>query len=83
MNLLSSLSVMSAHAGDGHHGWWPLWLLVWAAVFATIVWLLVRRGRGRGDGGDPLDRARVVLAERFARGEIAADEYRERLAELR
>ena len=83
MNLLSGLSLMSAHAGDGPHGWWPLWMLVWVAVLATIVWLLVRRGRGRGPGGDPLDRARGVLAERFARGDIGPEEYRERLAELR
>jgi uncharacterized membrane protein len=28
------------------------------------------------------DRARAILAERFARGEISRDEYRERLDDL-
>jgi uncharacterized membrane protein len=32
------------------------------------------------DGGD---RARSILAERFARGEISTDEFRERLDALR
>jgi putative membrane protein len=83
MNAFSLLSLMSTAAGDGDHGWWPLFGLLWIAIFATIVWLLIRRGWGRGRDGDPLDRARGVLAERFARGEIGPEEYRERLAELR
>jgi putative membrane protein len=83
VTLFTALSLMSTDGGDGPHGWWPLWMLVWVAVFATIVWLLVQRRRGRGREGDPLDRARGVLAERFARGEIGPDEYRERLEQLR
>ena len=82
MNLLTALSLMSAGGGDGHDGWWPLWLLFWLAVIATIaviLWRLVKRGRG----DDPLDRARGVLAERFARSEIGPEEYRERLEQLR
>ncbi len=81
MNLLTTLSLMSAGAGDGHDGWWPLWLLFWLAVIATIavvLWRLVKRGRG----DDPLDRARGVLAERFAGGELSGEEYRERLSQL-
>jgi putative membrane protein len=63
------------------HGWWPLWPILWIAVLVAIVWFLNRTwGRPRRDSG--LDRAREILAERFARGEITHDEYRERLAQL-
>jgi putative membrane protein len=66
-----------AKAGDG---WWPLWLLFWVAIAAAVVLFLWRRwGRPRGDG---LDRARELLAERYARGELTSDEYRERLEQL-
>jgi putative membrane protein len=64
----------------GGDGWWPLWLLFWIALVVAVGWLLWRRwGRPRGDG---LDRARELLAERYARGELTSDEYRERLEQL-
>jgi plastocyanin len=50
-------------------------VLVLVAGLATGIWLLVRP-RQRGS------RATAVLAERFARGEVSADEYRERLSLL-
>ncbi|MDQ3822860.1 MAG: SHOCT domain-containing protein [Actinomycetota bacterium] len=81
MDLVTASSLLFAAGGDGHGGWWPLWLLFWVAVIAaigTLAWRLVRRGRRE----EPLDRARAVLAERFARGELSGDEYRERLAQL-
>jgi putative membrane protein len=67
-----------AHANgwDGGH-WWIVFPIFWLLVlvfFVTVVW---RRGPR---GGDP---AKRILGERFARGEISADEYRERLAQLR
>jgi len=75
--------LLANHSHDWDHGWWPVFPLLWIAVIATIAWLLSRR---RWSGGQPrngADRARDILAERFARGEIAADEYRERLEQLR
>ena len=70
------------HMGGG--GWMWLWgsfmMLFMIAVVALIVWLVAR-----GPGHQPrtgLDSARAVLADRMARGEIAPDEYRERLAHL-
>ena len=66
-----------ANRGDG---WWPLWLLFWLVIVAAVAWFLWRRwGRPRGDG---LDRAKEILAERYARGELTSDEYRDRLAQL-
>ena len=62
---------------DGH--WWIVFPLFWAIVVVLLIALLWRRwGRGPRDG----DPARRILGERFARGEINADEYRERLAQL-
>ena len=60
------------------HAWWPLWLLFWLAVLGTIAWVVLRRSRDSGG-----DRAREILAERYARGELSTDEYKERLEGLR
>jgi putative membrane protein len=60
--------------------WWPIWPILWLAVVVAIVWFLSRRWRRPDDGGLPS--ARKILAERFARGELTHDEYRERLAQL-
>ena len=74
------------HMGSGG-GWW---MLIWGTlmmsglvIFAT--WALRTTTKpARGDGSsDPLDPARRILAERFARGEISADEYRESIDHLR
>lgn len=69
------------------HGWdeWVLWpllgLLIVATAVAYCVWL-VSRPPGPLAARTARDRARDILAERFARGEITGEEYRERLSEL-
>ncbi|ACZ37622.1 SHOCT domain-containing protein [Sphaerobacter thermophilus] len=74
----------SVGGGWGPGGpWWifgPLMLLFWVALAATVVWLIVRRTRPAEPTAN--DRARGILAERFARGELSAEEYRERLEQL-
>jgi putative membrane protein len=70
-------------------GWmWLFWLLFVAGVVVLVV-VAVRAAGGGVTGGDrgraPVprrSRARLVLDERYARGEIATEEYRERLREL-
>jgi putative membrane protein len=62
------------------HAWWPIWPILWIAVIAAAVWFLSRRWRRPDDGS--LDSARKILADRFARGELTHEEYRERLAQL-
>jgi Short C-terminal domain len=47
-----------------------------AELIGLLIFLFVRRGRHGSS-------AKAVLAERYARGEINADEYRERLANLK
>ena len=60
-----------------HHYWWVWAPIVWALLITAFV-LLWRRGCGWRRGPT----ARDILAERFARGEIDAEEYRDRLAHL-
>jgi putative membrane protein len=61
--------------------WGPIALLLWAGLIATVVWFTARSARPRERSG--ADRAKEVLAERYARGELTTDEYRERLEQLR
>ena len=76
MSVLALLPL--ADSNDWHHHWWPIWPLLWALLIGAAVWLIVKRRDRRG----PLDPARAILAERFARGELNAEEYRTRLDEL-
>lgn len=70
--------------GDGWMWLWgPLMMAVWIGLIAVVVWAIVRRPDSRPAPPQPGDRAREILAERYARGEIDGDEYRERLEALR
>jgi putative membrane protein len=71
----------------GPHVFWlgPLWGPLSVGLIVGGIWLVFRNGpdapwAGRRSGAE---RAAEVLAERYARGEISTDEYRERLAHLR
>jgi len=72
------------HTMDGW-GWGPmfgmgaLWLVVLIAVIVVVVWMLRSTGSATPGRSTPEE----ILRERFARGDIDAEEYRERLAELR
>ncbi|MEV0702582.1 SHOCT domain-containing protein [Saccharopolyspora sp. NPDC050389] len=69
------------HGPHGGPGWLIglFFLVLVAALIATVIWLAVR---GRPRQRSAVERAKEILAERFARGEISTDEYRERLTEL-
>ncbi len=56
-------------------------LLIVVAIVFTI-WAIVRGTRPSAPSPPPNDRAREILAERFARGEITTDEYQERVKHL-
>ncbi len=66
-----------------HAGWHGAWFLVfplfWLAVVLTLAIVFRRRWSGRG----PSRVAEDALGERYARGEITEQEYRERMAVLR
>lgn len=78
---------------DGDWGWggWALmtvgmvlfWVVVITAVVLAVRYLAGPRGTAASPPGPTPTRAEDVLAERFARGEIDEDEYRQRIALLR
>ena len=79
--------------GDGDGWWWvvrAMFLVLWIVFVIFLVrWIVFGRfGRGGGPPGgwggpSGIERARGILAERYARGEIDANEYQERLNRLR
>jgi putative membrane protein len=81
VNSFLQIAPLAADAHWEHHGFWwfPVGLL-WLAVLGTVIWLFVRTVRRDNRSG--VERAREIVAERYARGEVSAEEYRERLDEL-
>lgn len=82
---------MLAHEHFADGAWWLFAPIFWIGAWILIIGLLrslfwrrhwrrhERRGWGWGGGeNDP----RVILAQRYARGEIDEQEYRQRLAVL-
>ncbi|WP_439681256.1 SHOCT domain-containing protein [Embleya sp. MST-111070] len=90
MTLASALVTAPArHVGHMYEddGWNWVWgsvmMLLLIAVIVAVVWLLVRNtSHGRGTPEPTGSSATEVLAQRYARGEIDTEEYRERLAVL-
>ena len=63
-----------------HQMWWAMWIpsvVILGALVALGIWAVRRFSEPRGDSS-----ARRILEERFARGEIDLDEFRNRLAAL-
>ena len=59
---------------------WPLVLVLGLVI---VVWALIRAYRANpGHASVGTGSARLILQERFARGEIAEQEYRERMRVL-
>jgi putative membrane protein len=79
MNVPYLLADMAGHSGPGPFG--LLFLLLWLVILGAVAWLLVRTLRRREPSGT--ERARDILGERYARGDLTGDEYRERLEQLR
>ena len=86
--MASCAAVVQDHPGwngpgpwqHGGPGWWLAFpIAFWAIVVAAIGYFIYRRSPGRSARAA----AEHTLADRFARGEISADELRERRAELR
>jgi putative membrane protein len=64
-----------------HAGWWSGFGLLWILLFWGAVVFFFRRRRGWWGG--PRASGEAVLGERYARGEITEEEYRERLRVLK
>jgi putative membrane protein len=73
------------HHGWGGAGWMWFWggmmMVFWVALVAAVVWLVATRQGSRPTA--PANRAQEILAERYARGDITTEDYRERLDALR
>ncbi len=67
--------------GAGMTGWGLVWPVLLVTGLAALVFGLVRARPSRGDRGAG-DRAREILRERYARGEITEDELRARMRTL-
>ena len=87
--MVNAASRLVAHgAGWGDHmgsgGWWLMAVgaLMMAAFGLTLVWLARAASSGGLNSADPCASARVILAERYARGELSVEEYRDRLSQL-
>lgn len=91
MNLSSWIALLAQDGawhrwgGAGWGGW--IWFLLAPILAALLIgaaalagWLIW--GATRKPEGVSLDRAREILAERYARGELSPDEYRDRLSQL-
>ena len=83
MSTLTALTTVVGSHGE-HHGYWFPFAFLWLVVLSLVVWFVIRGGgRWRHYQPSDMDRARGILAERFARGEITGEEYRDRLEQLR
>jgi uncharacterized membrane protein len=71
-----ALTTVFADSNDWHGHWW--WAFPWLVLVVLIVLFVWRRGCFGHHGSS----AGAILAERFARGEITPEEYRERSAQL-
>lgn len=74
------------HMNGWGGGWMWLWGLAMMILFVVLLVWLIRSSVSPGGPGpatrDPADRAREILAERYAKGELSTEEYRERISEL-
>ena len=70
------------HYGWNDGGWGVFWMIVsWGAIIA-LVWVAVRAFARDDVRREPQRDPKDVLGERFAKGEIDAVEYHERLRVL-
>jgi putative membrane protein len=80
--ITTAAEVLATHGHWGPGGWWFVFPLFWVLFWGVVIFAVfrVRRGWGRWHQGQS---AEGVLAERYARGEIPEEEYRERLNVLK
>jgi putative membrane protein len=66
----------------GPGGWWPIFPIFWLLLWGLLIFKFFRFRRHAGSWHHGRS-GENVLAERYARGEITVEEYRERLSVLR
>jgi putative membrane protein len=90
MDLVMYMPWMMDDQGGGWSGlWWPFMLirlLLLGVFLSLLVWFAVRvfsREGGTTRPGATIDSAQEILRERFARGDISAEEYEKSMQTLR
>ncbi len=83
-SFMESAILLASHSHEfgAAGGWWPIFPLLWFALIVGGFFFFGSRMR-RGAQQHPFRSGEAVLAERYARGEVTEEEYRERLAVLR
>jgi putative membrane protein len=82
MAVMTTATELLAHSSDWGPGlWWPIFPLFWVLLWGVLIFTVFRFRRG--GGWHHGHSAESVLAERYARGEISVEEYRERLGVLK
>lgn len=84
MDMYAVIAMAARYGPDGGDGgeWWWIGRIIVLLLWATVIFFVVR-WIARSRRHDPMDRAREILAERYARGEIEADEYERRIDQLK
>jgi putative membrane protein len=86
MTTVLTLAQMGRYGFDGMDGWgWVpaiVGLVGLAALIGVVVWLAVSTARRPGQMPPTSGRARALLDERYAKGEIDREEYLQRKADL-
>lgn len=81
--LLADVDRWNHMDGSGGGAWMALWgTFMMAALVLFVVWMVRTNDRSRQPQTHPADTARKILADRYARGEISTEEYRERVDAL-
>lgn len=78
----AAAELLASHGHWDGGGWWPIFPIFWILLWGLVIFAIFRY-RGGWSRNRPLETAESVLAERYARGEISDNEYRERLTVLK
>jgi putative membrane protein len=78
--VLTIATEIAGHGAWGPGPWWPIFPLLWVLLWGVVIFAVFRFRGARWQRGHS---AADVLAERYARGEITVEEYRERLSVLK
>ncbi len=93
--MISSLDSIALHTNESHHpmenwsmmggAWWVWFILIIGVILVIVVLvvLLMEEDHNKGTKSDTMKSAEQILDERYAKGEITGEEYREKKKEMK